>query len=230
MNETERDSQLSALFDGELAAEPAELVTRRLLKDPSLRATWGRYALIGAVLRQEPLLQAAGGQGDLADRVRQSLRDEPQLVSPEPARVFAAPPTGSWRRRSLSGGALAATVAAVAVLVMRWQTPSPDLPLAQQAPQTVVPVAAVLPPPVSAAVTDVVVRPVSVPHSYTTPLPGQSGGQHVGSEALVNYVVAHGEFAMPIVRMGQLSTMMSPAGDPAVGAVEMTKAEVGARR
>jgi anti-sigma factor RsiW len=56
MSTEERDSQLSALLDGELEASQAELVTRRLLKDPALQATWGRYALIGAVLRKEPLL------------------------------------------------------------------------------------------------------------------------------------------------------------------------------
>ena len=126
MNETERDSQLSALFDGELAPDPAALVTRRLLKDPALRATWGRYALIGAVLRQEPLLQPAGGRADLADRVRLSLLAEPPLAPVAQPPVFAQPGAGSWRR-GLTGAALAASVAAVAVLVLKTRAELPVL-------------------------------------------------------------------------------------------------------
>ncbi len=42
----ERVSQLSALFDGELPREQAEMVIRRALKDPTTRKTWERYALI----------------------------------------------------------------------------------------------------------------------------------------------------------------------------------------
>ena len=64
MNEEERSSQVSALFDGELDAEQANLVTRRLLKDPALRASWGRYAMISASLRGEPLSMPRPGRGD----------------------------------------------------------------------------------------------------------------------------------------------------------------------
>ena len=37
MNEVERSSQVSALFDGELDPTQSDLVTRRLLKDPATR-------------------------------------------------------------------------------------------------------------------------------------------------------------------------------------------------
>ena len=49
----ERDSQLSAMFDGELTAAECELLARRLVRDEALRGQWSRYALIGAALRAE---------------------------------------------------------------------------------------------------------------------------------------------------------------------------------
>src|SRR6187399_1330274 len=56
MNEVrhnERDSQLSAMFDGELSAAECELLARRLTRDDALRAQWSRYSMIGAALRAE---------------------------------------------------------------------------------------------------------------------------------------------------------------------------------
>ncbi len=70
MNEHERASQLSAMFDGELPAAECELLSRRLARDEQLRATWSRYAVIGAVLRAEPLAQV---RPDFARRVSAAL-------------------------------------------------------------------------------------------------------------------------------------------------------------
>jgi len=52
MNE-ERDSQLSAMFDGELPGAECELLARRLTRDETLRAQWSRFSMIGAALRSE---------------------------------------------------------------------------------------------------------------------------------------------------------------------------------
>ncbi|HEY4447876.1 MAG TPA: sigma-E factor negative regulatory protein, partial [Steroidobacteraceae bacterium] len=52
MNE-ELDSQLSAMFDDELLPAECELLARRLSRDEHLKARWGRYAVIGAVIRAE---------------------------------------------------------------------------------------------------------------------------------------------------------------------------------
>ena len=54
------------MFDGELPAAECELLSRRLARDEQLRATWSRYAVIGAVLRAEPLAQV---RPDFARRV-----------------------------------------------------------------------------------------------------------------------------------------------------------------
>ena len=53
--DSERESQLSAMFDGELPEGECDLVARRLAKDENLRRSWDNYSLIGAVMRSEPL-------------------------------------------------------------------------------------------------------------------------------------------------------------------------------
>ncbi|HTW73609.1 MAG TPA: sigma-E factor negative regulatory protein [Steroidobacteraceae bacterium] len=66
MKQDEVDSQLSAMFDGELPAAECELLSRRLDRDENLRARWSRYALIGAAMRCEPVATA---RSDFAARV-----------------------------------------------------------------------------------------------------------------------------------------------------------------
>src|SRR5688572_20980877 len=51
--QAERDSQLSAMFDGELPGGECELLARRLTRDEALRAQWSRFSMIGAALRAE---------------------------------------------------------------------------------------------------------------------------------------------------------------------------------
>jgi sigma-E factor negative regulatory protein RseA len=67
----ERESQLSAMFDGELPATECELLSRRIDRDENLRARWSRYALIGAAMRSEPVATARSG---FARRVSAALR------------------------------------------------------------------------------------------------------------------------------------------------------------
>ena len=58
MIQDEVESQLSAMFDGELPATECELLSRRIDRDENLRARWSRYALIGAAMRSEPVATA----------------------------------------------------------------------------------------------------------------------------------------------------------------------------
>jgi negative regulator of sigma E activity len=84
MNEQEHSSQLSALFDGQLPPQQAEMVIRRALREPAMRASWERYALIGARLRAEPI----AGPLSVADRVQASIAAERELnILPLPART-----------------------------------------------------------------------------------------------------------------------------------------------
>ena len=58
MIQDEVESQLSAMFDGELPATECELLSRRIDRDENLRARWSRYALIWAAMRSEPVATA----------------------------------------------------------------------------------------------------------------------------------------------------------------------------
>ena len=78
MNE-ELDSQLSAMFDDELPPAECELLARRLSRDEYLKARWGRYAIVGAVIRAERGVRL---NAPLAGRVNAVLLAEPALAAP----------------------------------------------------------------------------------------------------------------------------------------------------
>jgi sigma-E factor negative regulatory protein RseA len=234
MNEQEQISQLSALFDNELPADQVGLVIRRTLKDPALRTSWSRYALIGAALRNEPMAVQARAGGDLAARVNAALAAEAEFdevpasargssVASSRSSVFAR---GAW------GAAVAASVAAVSLLVLRSQSPVPDAaPSMVAGTQQTVTAAAAAPlggQLVAATPVQAAAGRTALP-SYTTPIDTSPAGQRL-SAPLVNYVVAHSEVSTSAVRFSPLSTVMSDGYDPAQGTVEMTEAEIGARR
>ena len=222
MNEQEHVSQLSALFDGELPREQAEMVIRRVMKDPALRATWGRYALIGACVRSEPLAVALPPV-DLAARVRARLVSEPEQAANGQIRAAASTGAASkaslWRRGAL-GGAIAASVALVSLVLVR------QVPTATQAPVQVAQQAApaqVAPAPAQAPL---LLARESAPPSYTTPVDDSPARR----TPLFNYVAAHSDVAVSAVRLAPLSSVMGGGFDLTQDAVEMTAAEVGARR
>lgn len=235
MNEHEHSSQLSALFDGELPSVQAELVIRRAMKDPQLRATWGRYALIGAAIRSEPLAVRSRLRDDVAARVGARLSadsggapgiDESAAESQQSRGSRSQFVRGAW------GMAVAASVAAVSLLVLRSQAPDAVSPAAVTA-QVEAPVSA-SEPAVAASnavspVEAVVAAAIDAPPSYTTPVDDSTGGQRIGGP-LVNYVVAHSEVTTSAVRFSPLSSVMSAGQDLALDTVEMTEAEIGAHR
>jgi negative regulator of sigma E activity len=234
MNEQEQISQLSALFDGELPREQAELVIRRVLKDSALRTNWGRYALIGACIRGEPLA-AALPSVDLAARVRARVASEPEQALAQGAGTndsAGSARSGSLWRRGAMGGAIAASVALVSLVLMRYMPPASGVP-ATQAPvllaqQSAPEAAAGSPAAASAPVTQpVILARESAPPSYTTPVDDSPARR---SAPLFNYVAAHSDVAASAVRLAPLSSVMGGGFDLTQDAVEMTAAEVGARR
>src|SRR5438067_10985351 len=74
----ELDSQLSAMFDDELAPGECELLARRLSRDEQLKARWGRYAVIGAAIRSERGVRLNAA---LAGRVSAVILAEPALAA-----------------------------------------------------------------------------------------------------------------------------------------------------
>jgi sigma-E factor negative regulatory protein RseA len=187
----ELDSQLSAMFDNELAAAECELLARRLSRDEELKARWGRYAAIGATIRAE------GG----ARLNAQVARRVSAVISAEPAVVAPAIPQRSRRVLSrmwvpLGGAAVAASVAAAAILLVRLQSLPQDAPSVAQLNDSSTTVRAIANGGAEAASTYVI--PKAIPRRSIVP-----------STQLANYVVAHSEFSSPVNRRNILSALMA---------------------
>lgn len=106
MNSTHHRESLSALADGALEPDALRFLMRRLDNDSESLGTWERYHLAGDVLRgQSPWLASDG----FAERVQMRLQ-----------RLPAGQARHRWLRWS-AGGAIAASVAAVALMVAQPQ-------------------------------------------------------------------------------------------------------------
>jgi sigma-E factor negative regulatory protein RseA len=191
--------QLSALLDGELPDGETELLLKRLERDAELRRAMSRYSLIGAALRTEGTVPAAR---QVAARVSAAVAREPALVARR--RV-------DFERlsRPLAGFAVAASVAALAVMLgagpARVAAPVATLPDATLAAlddhQPVV-----LAPPAVSAVPVAVTLP-----SYTTP-PATAGDNLGLSDArLANYIIAHADYAGPLAPRNLVSALVVSA-------------------
>lgn len=206
----EVESQLSAMFDGELPAAECELLSRRLDRDEALRARWSRYALIGAAMRSEPVATARTG---FAQRVSAAIEFGSSIPHTQPSAA---------RRRLRRGnlvwsGALAATlVAGVAGLgvsmlrdaaLNRAASPTP-LMTAISAPAALT--------PNSAMETGAAVRTFGGPlkvanrssNSYVTPA-GTPGVSTVLRSQLADYIVAHSEYSPPLLRRSVQSELLT---------------------
>lgn len=199
MNEIERASQLSAMFDGELPAAECELLSRRLARDEQLRSTWSRYAVIGAILRAEPLAQV---RPDFARRVSAAL---------------AGAPAATGVRRALRGAALgsvvAAGVAGAALLLLRNDLPVQEQVVSVAAPtvtRAAAPSAAL--PAFGGGVNLRVSNAAAANSSHemfsyvVPPLSSENSGAVPAS--LADYVVAHSEVPSSLARGSLLSVLV----------------------
>ncbi len=101
--------QLSAGMDGELAAEELRFLLRRLDHDASLQVRWSRFHVASASLRGElPALASSA----FAERVMQAIAAEPATAAAPRER------RSNWLKFS-AGGAIAASVAVVALMASR---------------------------------------------------------------------------------------------------------------
>lgn len=190
MNQQELESQLSAMFDGELPATECELLSRRLARDEQLRERWSRYSLIGASMRSEPVAVVSR---DFAWRVSAALDTDTGV---QPARKSAN--ARVWRSM-VAGGVLAAGVAGAAVFLLRS-----SLQVHEEALLASVPSAPY------AAATEAVIVPAAgsgEPASYVVPQVS-AGNALALPAALANYVVAHSEYSSPLVRRNLISSLV----------------------
>jgi sigma-E factor negative regulatory protein RseA len=192
VNQDERASQLSAMFDGELPAAECELLSRRLARDEQLRAVWSRYSVIGAVLRAEPVAQV---RPDFARRVSAALAGGAGLPGARRGRL--------WRSAALAS-AVAAGVAGAAIMLLRS-----GLPLQEESLTAYVPSVSRLAMPAPAAVANrQMARGSDELASYVVP-PPSTGNNLAVPAALAEYVVAHSEVSSPLARRSLLSALIA---------------------
>jgi hypothetical protein len=231
MNE-ERDSQLSAMFDGELPQAECELLARRLTRDVNLKTQWSRYALIGAAVRGEPI-QSAGSAGgkprvlSVADRVAQSVG----AAAPQPADADSQDPAAPMRARlerwaqPVVGIGVAAGVAALSIFWLQARVTDNGAALVAQAGTNAnageVVLGGVDLPEMrdnlslvaagAAGSAGAMPRVVSngEPVRYTVPAAGRNAGPGLAAGQFANYVVAHSEYAAPLNRRNVLSALVS---------------------
>jgi negative regulator of sigma E activity len=229
--QVERDSQLSAMFDGELSAAECELLARRLTRDEALRSQWSRFAMIGAALRAE---RGVALHDRVAWRVQSAVIQEASYGDAASVDVAAAHAMRTanagvhagktsagdrWMRfaRPVFGAGIAAGVAATSILWLRNQETTEPVLARNAVPQTVVmapeKVGATLAlnsPPVAAPE-----RAVSngEPERYSTPAP--SSQTNLAPQArLANYVVAHSEYSGPLSRRMALLGLVATENTP----------------
>ncbi|MGH8253024.1 MAG: sigma-E factor negative regulatory protein [Steroidobacteraceae bacterium] len=199
MNQDERASQLSAMFDGELPAAECELLSRRLARDEQLRATWSRYSVIGAALRAEPLAQV---RPDFAHRVSAALSGPGQAGAESTAARVRG---GRLLRGAALGSAVAAGVAGVAIMMLRNGLPVQEIAAAPAATRVVA--------PVLVAATNLRLVAPAIPvsgnelASYTVP-PLSNDNNMALQGSLADYVVAHSEYSSPLARGSLLSDLV----------------------
>jgi negative regulator of sigma E activity len=198
MNE-ELDSQLSAMFDNELPAEECELLARRLSRDADLKSRWGRYAVIGAVIRAE---RGVTLDGTVAGRVSAALSSEPALSESGTVSAAARRLQYHWWQ-PLAGAGLAAGVAAVSILWLRSQAQPDGSHLI--APAVVASTATLTSP---AALPALQSAGAAAPDSFVVPPVPQRPMMVVPATELADYVVAHSAYSWPVSRGNLLSALM----------------------
>jgi sigma-E factor negative regulatory protein RseA len=203
VKQDEVESQLSAMFDGELPAAECELLSRRIDRDDNLRARWGRYALIGAAMRSEPVATARSG---FAGRVSAAIESNSR-----PRRLRRRPSI-------LWNGALAASlvagVAGIGVSMLR--NAALDTRAAPMAAMTPAVSAAAMPVTLTqvdapASRTDAATAPPRASATYVTPA-GQPASTTGLRTELADYIVAHSAYSAPLVRRNVLSELVTGEG------------------
>lgn len=126
--------QLSALVDGELGADQARFMLRRIEHDPELSGCQERWQLLGDVMRGNACVLAPL---DFSERVRSAIAAE--VLANGAATPAPVPKARSGWKRWGGGAAIVASVAMLAMFISRQQLPD------TQAPETVIASTAQLP-------------------------------------------------------------------------------------
>lgn len=105
---------LSSMIDGELTESHVPEFLDRIQSDSELQKKLDRYGLIRSAIRGEDMVPA---NHDLSQRVSALLEHEPTVLAPR---------TIQWKSYRLAGAAMAASIAALAV-IMTSHNPVPEV-------------------------------------------------------------------------------------------------------
>ncbi len=195
--------QVSAFLDGELPGSETELLLKRLSRDPVLRDTFGRYALIAEVVRSPNGGPLSRG---IAAGVNRRIEAEPAVAT---GTARAARARRLWR--PLAGAVVAAGVAAIAVLAIERRADVPALTAASQGSAV----------PVVAAVRTVPAGRPREALSYTVPAAAPDNVSALPASRLTNYVFAHSKYSSALGQRNVLSGLIAdlpgeqpPPSDP----------------
>jgi sigma-E factor negative regulatory protein RseA len=189
--------QVSAFLDGELPNSETELLLKRLTRDPELRESFGRYALIGESLRGGTHARLSKG---FPGRVNRAIDGEPLVVHPETVRSRS---TVWWR--PFAGAAVAAGVAAIAVVALQQRAVAPTVRAAL--PATVQNGAA----PYARVVLNGGAATPREALSYTVPATVPDAPAALPAARLTNYVFAHSKYSSVLGQNDVLNDLLSEA-------------------
>jgi sigma-E factor negative regulatory protein RseA len=179
--------QVSAFLDGELPSSETELLLKRLSRDPELRDSFGRYALIGEACRGAPHEHLTRG---LSARINRAIDGEPK---PAGGSGYRARSRRWWH--PVAGAAVAAGVAAVAVVALQQRAVSPSVR------------------PGSAVVALNVAGQNKEPRIYTTPAAVSEAPAALPAARLTNYVFAHSKYSSVLGQSNVLSGLLTAADE-----------------
>jgi sigma-E factor negative regulatory protein RseA len=188
--------QVSAFLDGELPNSETELLLKRLTRDPELRESFGRYALIGEAVRGASRAYLTKG---FAGRINLAIDGE--ATASVPGTHGRAP---RWWR-PLAGVAVAAGVAAVAVVALQQRAVSPGLHPALITAQSVAST------PRGSIVQTAALQASREPFRYTVPVSTAAGPTAMPPARLTNYVFAHSKYSSGLDQRGVLADLLIEA-------------------
>jgi hypothetical protein len=203
----EVESQLSAMFDGELPVTECELLSRRIDRDENLRARWSRYALIGAAMRSEPVATARSG---FARRVSAALRGADDTAHSKRGRKMML--------SAALSASLVVTVAGLSISLLRYtagdgaagtvaQVASGQDDAAMRLPGAALPAVA-LPAVAAEGLASIRHGSNGEPVSYVTPA-SVAGANTALRTDLADFIVAHSEYSTSLMRRNLLSALVS---------------------
>jgi len=176
--------QVSAFLDGELPHSETDLLLKRLMRESELRASFGRYALMGESVRGSGTARLSHG---FAARVNRVIDGEPRV----PNIPLPIPRLQRWR--PFAGAAVAAGVAAIAVLALQQRAVAPTLRAA---------------PPMVAQSGEGTPREAL---SYTVPATVGDAPAAMPAARLTNYVFAHSKYSSVLGQHNVLSGLLADA-------------------